>query len=52
MACEKVHFVSDILYVYNDENPMNVHKVEPQEQIDIAEQIRARQKKGSLVGVL
>lgn len=45
MACEKVHFVSDILYVYNDENPMNVHKVEPQEQIDIAERIRNRHLK-------
>ena len=40
MACERVKFVEDILYVYNDTNPLNVHKVDRQGQIDIAEKIR------------
>ena len=40
MACERVHFVPDILYVYNDDNPINVHKVDRQKQIDTAEKIR------------
>jgi len=40
MACERIRFVSDILYIYNDENPMNVHKVEPEEQIEMAYRVR------------
>ena len=45
MACERVHFVSDTLYVYNDDNPINVHKVDRQKQIDMAEKIRERHLK-------
>jgi len=45
MACERVHFVSDSLYVYNDDNPINVHKVDRQKQIDTAEKIRERHPK-------
>lgn len=45
MACERIKFVSDILYIYNDENPMNVHKVEPQIQIDMAERVRNNHEK-------
>jgi hypothetical protein len=45
MARERVHFVSDILYVYNDDNPLNVHKIDRQKQIDTAEKIRTGHKK-------
>jgi len=45
MARERIRFIPDILCVYNDENPMNVHKVEPQSQIDMAERIRKNHKK-------
>ena len=45
MARERVHFVSDTLYVYNDDNPINVHKVDRQKQIDTAEKIRKRHPK-------
>ena len=40
MACERVKFVKDLLYVYNDDNPINVHKIDRQNQIDTAEKIR------------
>ena len=51
MACEKVHFVPDTLYVYNDDNPLNVHKVDRELQIKTAEQIKSfHSKKDSLVG--
>jgi glycosyltransferase involved in cell wall biosynthesis len=42
MARERIKFVSDILMVYNDENPINEHKVNRQEQIDCAERIKTR----------
>ena len=45
MARERIHFVSDILYVYNDDNPINDHKVDRQKQIDTGERIKARHKK-------
>ena len=45
MACERVRFVPDILYIYNDENPMNVHKVEPEEQIEMAYRVRNNHEK-------
>ncbi len=45
MARERIRFVSDILCVYNDENPMNVHKIEPQVQIDMAERVRNNHEK-------
>ena len=45
MACERIRFVSDILYIYNDENPMNVHKVEPEEQIEMAYRVRNNHEK-------
>jgi len=40
MARERIAFVSDILYVYNDSNPINVHKVDRQKQIEVADRIR------------
>ena len=45
MACERIRFVPDILYIYNDENPMNVHKVEPEEQIAMAYRVRNNHEK-------
>jgi glycosyltransferase involved in cell wall biosynthesis len=50
MARERIRFIPDILCVYNDENPMNVHKVEPQSQIDMAERIRNNHEKKDRVG--
>jgi glycosyltransferase involved in cell wall biosynthesis len=53
MACEKVHFVPETLYVYNDDNPINVHKIDRQKQIEVSEDIRANHaKKESLIGVI
>ena len=45
MARERVRFVSDILYIYNDDNPINDHKVDRQKQIDTGERIRIRHQK-------
>ena len=45
MARERVRFVSDILYIYNDDNPINDHKVDRQKQIDTGERIRSRHAK-------
>jgi glycosyltransferase involved in cell wall biosynthesis len=45
MARERVHFVPEPLYVYDDDNPINVHKVDRQKQIDYAEKIRERHPK-------
>tara|TARA_E500000318_G_C3547882_1_gene207536 strand:- start:554 stop:1321 length:768 start_codon:yes stop_codon:yes gene_type:complete len=45
MARERIRFVSDILYIYNDENPMNVHKVEPEGQIKMAYRVRNNHEK-------
>lgn len=45
MAREKVHFVSDFLMVYNDDNPINEHKVDRQRQIEVAERMKTRHEK-------
>ena len=45
MARERIHFVSDTLYIYNDENPINDHKVDRQKQIDTGERIKTRHQK-------
>ena len=45
MARERIRFVSDILYVYNDDNPINDHKVDRQKQIDTGERIKTRHQK-------
>ena len=44
MITKNVH-VPDILCVYNDENPMNVHKVDPEVQIQMAKKIRENHEK-------
>jgi hypothetical protein len=51
MARERVHFVSDPLCVYNDDNPINVHKVDRQKQIDYAKMIRERHSKKDRVEI-
>jgi len=45
MARERIKFVSDLLYVYNDANPINEHKVDRQRQIDTGDRIKARHMK-------
>ena len=45
MARERIRFIPDILCVYNDENPMNVHKVDPEVQIQMAKKVRENHKK-------
>jgi glycosyltransferase involved in cell wall biosynthesis len=45
MARERIKFVSEPLYVYNDANPINEHKVDRQRQIDTGDRIKARHMK-------
>ncbi len=42
MAGSKSHYISDILHVYNRENPLNVDKVKQQLQYQTAQKIRAK----------
>ena len=50
MAREKIFFVEDTLYVYNEDNPINDHKIDRQYQIDMGEKIKKRHaKKEALV---
>jgi len=42
MAREKIKFVPEPLYVYNNDNPINDHKVDRQKQIDTGKRILAR----------
>ena len=42
MAGNRQEFIKDILYVYNDENPISDHKIRRREQIWAAEQIRRK----------
>jgi hypothetical protein len=51
MAREKVHFVSDFLMVYNDDNPINEHKVDRQRQIEVAERMKTRHEKKDRLGL-
>ena len=44
MAGERHYFVSKILYVYNDSNPINDHKVNVQLQRDLARIIRSKER--------
>ncbi len=41
MAGSKSHYISDIMHVYNRENPLNVDKVKQQLQYQTAQKIRA-----------
>jgi glycosyltransferase involved in cell wall biosynthesis len=45
MARERIFFVKDILCVYNEDNPINDHKIDRKHQIDTGERIKTRHKK-------
>lgn len=44
MSGVKARFISDILYMYNTENPINDHKVDPKQQQNLARVIRNKNK--------
>ena len=42
MAGKRQEFVKDLLYVYNDQNPISDHKIRRKEQITVAKEIRKK----------
>ena len=48
MAGHKCRFISDILYVYNKENPLNVDKIKAEKQYALAQKIRGMTPYGRL----
>ena len=44
MAGKRQEFVNDILYVYNDNNPISDHKIRRREQILAAKEIREKKR--------
>ena len=42
MAGNRQEFVQDLLYVYNDQNPISDHKIRRREQISVAKKIRRK----------
>ena len=44
MAGNRQEFVKDLLYVYNDQNPISDHKIRRREQISVAKKIRRKNK--------
>jgi hypothetical protein len=42
MAGNRQEFVKDILYVYNDQNPISDHKIRRKDQISAAKEIRRK----------
>ncbi len=48
MAGHKSRFISDILYVYNKENPLNVDKIKAEKQYALAQKIRGMTPYGRL----
>jgi len=48
MGAEKSHFISDILYVYNRQNPLNVDKIDHSLQLKMEQKIRNMRKYDSL----
>jgi len=44
MASHRQEFIKDILYVYNDANPISDHKIRRKEQIYAADQIRRKNR--------
>ena len=44
MAGNRQQFVKDILYVYNDQNPISNHKIRRKEQISAAKEIRRKKR--------
>jgi len=48
LAGNKVHYIPDVLYVYNRQNPLNVDKIEHQTQLKMEQKIRNMEKYNSL----
>ena len=44
MAGERQEFIKDIMYVYNDQNPISDHKIRRKEQILAAKEIRKKKR--------
>ena len=44
MAGNRQEFVEDVLYVYNDENPISDHRIRRKEQILAGKEIRQKRK--------
>ncbi len=44
MAGNRQEFLNDILYVYNDQNPISDHKIRRKEQISAAKEIRRKKR--------
>jgi len=44
MAAERSYFIDDVLYVYNNQNPLNDHKIDNRRQIMIEHEIRNKKK--------
>ena len=44
MAGRRQEFIKDVLYVYNDENPISDHKIRRKQQILAAKEIRKKEK--------
>ena len=44
MSGHRQEFIKDILYVYNDDNPISDHKIRRKEQIMAADQIRRKSR--------
>ena len=44
MAGNRQEFIKELLYVYNDENPISDHKIRRKEQILAAKEIREKKR--------
>ena len=44
MAGDRQEFMQDLLYVYNDQNPISDHKIRRREQILVAKEIRSKKR--------
>ena len=44
MAGKRQEFMEDLLYVYNDQNPICDHKIRRKDQISAAKEIRRKKK--------
>ena len=44
MAGNRQEFMQDLLYVYNDQNPISDHKIRRREQILVAKEIRRKKR--------
>ena len=44
MAGNRQEFVKDLLYVYNDQNPISDHKIRRKDQILAAKEIREKKR--------